>query len=75
VDDCPKKIGKKYNLTVSQMCNRWRTKHATVEKMGWKLYLAIKEAKLHKYDQCGEIFLSAEGLKKHITSKHKPSCS
>jgi len=71
VEDCPKKIGN-CNLTLSQMRNHWRMKHAPVENMGWKRYHADKEGKLHKCDQCHETFLNFEGLKKHVTMAHKP---
>jgi hypothetical protein len=70
VEGCPKCISK-CNLTLSQMRNHWRMKHAAVENMGWKRYEASLKGNLHKCEQCGKTYLSVNGLNKHISQKHK----
>jgi hypothetical protein len=69
VEGCHKYITK-CNLTLSQMRNHWRMKHAGVEKMGWKRYEANLRGNLHKCEQCSNTYLSLNGLKKHISQKH-----
>jgi hypothetical protein len=71
VTSCPKNIDKQF-LTLSQMRNHWRMKHAPLEKIGWKRYEAKLRGNLEKCAQCSRTFLSVNGLKKHISQKHKP---
>jgi hypothetical protein len=70
VKSCPKFINK-CSLTLSQMRNHWRINHSATENMGWKRYVANQSGNLHDCNQCGQSFLSLDGLKRHISKKHK----
>jgi hypothetical protein len=70
VESCSKNI-ERCNLTLSQMRNHWRIKHAATEKIGWKRYIARQSGNLHTCNQCNDTFLSQDGLKRHISKKHR----